>query len=522
MPDTSDGGALTVARAGTPATSTEDTDSTLDGANVDGSLVDDSLGEGSLIEGALSEGSFHDTQPVDPETTVEHSASVHLTARAEAAIATDAAPLETAARVAERQAAREPRSAGATRVPSHADDHAGPGDRARAVLAIRQSSAAQKGLLFIATLFLLHEGRPVLLPVVMAIALTFVLSSLVRRLRRLGVPEVAGAAIVVCSLLAILALVIAAFAAPAIDWWDRAPTTFRQLMESVDRVRSGIPGLEPPPPVPVVRRVARSNAAAAAAAASAASAAAPPDPIREQIASQGVTITRLVLGQFVSFAVSAAATVILLYFLLASEHWIVSRTVEAVPKRRNRALVLGGIRAAQHDIGLFLGTQSMINAGVGVATGAACVALGVPNPLLWGALAALLNYVPYLGPMLIGSILLLVGVMSFSMVSAMVLPAVAYLAIHLIEANFVTPWLIGHRLKLSPLAVFLSVMLWGWLWGIAGALLAVPILLGFRTFIKRTRRYKLLCAYLDGGYKAPPSLRSLMRVKLKRAESGLF
>jgi predicted PurR-regulated permease PerM len=469
--------------------------------------------------------SFRDTQPAeaDPDRPDGDAApdADRLDAPAEAAIATDAAPLETAARVAEWRAAAEREETRTRPASSTADDTTAPADRARAVRAIRQSSAAQKGLLLIATLFLLQEGRPVLLPVVMAIALTFVLSSLVRRLRRIGVPEVAGAAIVVGSLLAIVALVIAALAAPAIDWWDRAPTTFRQLMESVDRVRSGIPGLEPPPPVPVVRRVARSNAAATAAA-SAAAAASAPDPLREQIASQGVTITRLVLGQFVSFAVSAAATVILLYFLLASEHWIVSRTVEAVPKRRNRALVLGGIRAAQHDIGLFLGTQSMINAGVGIATGAACVALGVPNPLLWGALAALLNYVPYLGPMVIGIVLLLVGVMSFGTVSAMVLPAAAFLVIHLVEANFVTPWLVGHRLKLSPLAVFLSVMLWGWLWGIAGALLAVPILLGFRTFIKRTRRYKLLCAYLDGGYKVPPSLRSLLRVKLKRAESGLF
>jgi predicted PurR-regulated permease PerM len=434
-----------------------------------------------------------------------------LDAIGEAAISSQSEPLESAADTAEaRFAAHSP-------PPSTPPPLSTVASRLAAVLPARSPSGATKWLLFIAVLFLLREGRAVLLPVAMAVALTFVLSSLVRRLRRFGIPEVAGAAMVVAALLLVVGLVITALSAPAVDWWNRAPTTVRQMLESVDRMRSAIPGLEPPPPPPVVRRTARNSAVAPAAAASAAT----PDPIRDQIASQSVTITRVVVGQFLSFAVSAAATVILLYFLLASEHWLVSRTVEAVPRRRNRALVLGGIRAAQRDIGLYLGTQSMINVGVGLATGLATTLLGVPNPLLWGALAALLNFVPYLGPMLIACVLLMVGVMSFDVVSAMLAPAAAYLVIHLIESNFVTPWLVGHRLKLSPLAVFLSVMLWGWLWGITGALLAVPILLAVRTFCKRSRKYKLFCAYLDGGYRRPPSLRSLLRVTRRRAEEGL-
>ena len=253
----------------------------------------------------------------------------------------------------------------------------------------------------------------------------------------------------------------------------------------------------------------------AAAAARKAKAAAPPatptDAIAEKIASEGVTVTRVVLGQMLSFAVETAATVILLYFLLASEHWLVSRTVEAVPRRRTRALVLGGIRQAQREIGLFLGTMSLINLGLGTTTGFALAWMGMPNPVLWGAVSGIMNFVPYLGPAVVTGMLLLAGSMSFGIDAAMFAPPAAFLALHAIESNLVTPWVLGRRLRLAPLSVFLSVMLWGWLWGIAGALIAVPMLLGLRTVCKRSRRLKLVCVYLEGDANPPPSLRALLR-----------
>ena len=223
-----------------------------------------------------------------------------------------------------------------------------------------------------------------------------------------------------------------------------------------------------------------------------------PDPLGERLASEGWTFTRLAIGETISFALSASATVILLYFLLASERWLVTRTVAAIRRPRTRALVLAGVRQAQRDIGLFISTMSLVNVALGVATGLALWAIGLPNPVLWGTTTAVLAFIPYLGPLLITVLLLLAGSVTFGTGFAMLGPPAAFLLLHGIEANFLSPLIMGHRLRFSPVFVFLSVMVWGWLWGIAGAFLAVPLLLALRAVCKRSRRLRLVCVYLDG------------------------
>ncbi|HJV62283.1 MAG TPA: AI-2E family transporter [Albitalea sp.] len=366
------------------------------------------------------------------------------------------------------------------------------------------SSWALRALLAVAIVLLLQLGKPLFLPIAIAVAFTFVLSAPVRRLRRIGIPEAIGAGLVVAAVLGALAMIVSTVASPAADWWDRAPATVRQLVDSADRLRSSVLGGTPAP-----RRTRQA-------------AAVQPSPIADRIASEGVSFTRVVLGQMFSFALEAAATVILLYFLLASEHWLLSRTVEAVPRRRTRALVVGGVRQAQREIGLYLGTMTLINIGLGLLTATAMALIGLPNPVLWGAVAALLNYVPYLGPALMTGLLLLAGSMTFGTDAQLFAPPAAFVAFHAIESNLVTPWVVGRRLRLAPLSVFLSVMLLGWLWGIAGAFVAVPVLLGVRTVFKRSRRFKLACRYLEGDASPAPSLRVLLRSRrrLPRAEGG--
>jgi predicted PurR-regulated permease PerM len=329
------------------------------------------------------------------------------------------------------------------------------------------------------------------------VALTFVLSTPVHALRRAGIPAAVGAGLVVAAMLCAVVLAASTLAAPAADWWERAPATVRQLVESANRLRDVLGEAAPASS----RGKARPTATQAPQA----------DPIADKLASEGLTFTRVVLGQMLAFALEAAATVILLYFLLASEHWLVSRTVEAVPRRRTRALVLGGIRQAQREIGLFLGTMSLINLGLGTLTGFALASIGLPNPALWGAVTAVMNFVPYLGPAVVTGMLLLAGSMAYGVEPAMFAPPAVFLALHAVESNLVTPWVMGRRLRLAPLSVFLSVMLWGWLWGIAGALIAVPMLLGLRTICKRSRKLKLVCVYLEGDASPPPSLAALLR-----------
>ena len=252
-----------------------------------------------------------------------------------------------------------------------------------------------RGLLFIATVFLLEHARPLLLPVAIAIVFTFVLAAPVRALQRAGIHEYIGSALVIAAVLGVAVLLLMLVAAPAAAWWARAPLIVHDLVEALQGWRDALFPYAPP------ASLARAPSAA------------PVDPLGERLASEGWTFTRLAIGQTISFALSAAATVILLYFLLASERWLVMRTVAVVRRPRARALMLAGVRQAQRDIGLFISTMSLINVALGVATGLALWAIGLPNPVLWGTTTAVLAFIPYLGPLLITVLLLLAGSVAF-------------------------------------------------------------------------------------------------------------
>ncbi len=355
---------------------------------------------------------------------------------------------------------------------------------------------ASRGLLLIALLFLLREASSIVLPVLVALILTFVMAPAVRTMRHHGIPETISAAMLVTTLVGCTVLALALLAEPAAQWWQRAPEAVSQALNRVDRWRASIPGFGP-------ERRTGSRAAAQA-----------PDPLREKITSESVALTATVVGQGLRFVVSAAATTVLLYFLLASEHWVLSRCIELLPARpRLRAVVLGGLRAAQRDISRYVVSVALINSGVGFVVACVMWALDLPNPGLWGALAALMNFIPYLGPLIMSGLILGASLASSpgdGSVLALCSPMLAYLAIHAVEANAVTPTVVGKQLSMNPLSVLLSVMFWGWLWGMAGAVLAVPLLILLKAISKRNRLMRPVSVYLQGSDRPSPSLAALL------------
>lgn len=362
---------------------------------------------------------------------------------------------------------------------------------------------ALRGLLLIALVFAVREARPLLAPLLVAVMLTFALAPAVRWLRWRGVPASIGALLLVMALLLGTVSLASSLARPAASWWQTAPTTVAQLLEQLDKLRSAIPGLSPPRPAVRPGRAVPATQPA-------------PDPLKEKLASEGVALTGVVLAHGFHFVLAAAATVILTYFLLASEHWLLSRAVEALPRRRPRALLLGGVRAAQRDISRYFAAVGLINTVVGILMALLLWMLGLPNPTLWGALTALLCFIPYLGPMVLMLLLLLAGIGSFESGPEVFGPMLAFMAVHAVESNLVSPVIVGRRLSLSALSVFLSVLFWGWLWGIVGALIAVPILIGLRSVCRRRRGLRLLRLFLEGDHHPPPpSLRALLRVPPK-------
>ena len=387
-------------------------------------------------------------------------------------------------------------------------------ERPRAPLAV-------KVIAFVALVFLLESAREVVLPVAIAIILTFLLAPLVRMLRHRGLNDAVGAAVVVFGLLLTLGLLASRLVAPASEWIARTPTTVQQLIDTYERLRKSIPFMAPPeitlrPAVTAKGRPAAELVPAPAAELVPAPAPPSPDPFKDKIAIEGIALTGSLIKQATWFTVSTVATIILLFFFLASERWLMARTVEAIPKRRVRVAVIGGFRAAQRDIARYLGTQAMINAGVGLATSLALMAIGFPSPILWGVIIAVLGFIPYLGPLVYVVLLLLAGTLTYTTFGEIIAPAVAYAIINVLESNFIAPWIVGRRLEMSPLFVFLAVMVCAWMWGVAGAFLAVPLLVIIRSAARRSKSLRLWCVYLDRGRPELPTMRSLLGIGLRR------
>jgi len=156
-------------------------------------------------------------------------------------------------------------------------------------------------------------------------------------------------------------------------------------------------------------------------------------------------------------------------------------------------------RRIKQDVAAYLGTITLINAGLGVVSGLALWALGMPNPALWGVLTALLNYIPYAGALTAIVVVSMVGLLSFDELWRGLLPAAVLLALHVIESDVVTPLLVGRRLTLPPLMVFLSLTIWSWMWGIAGAMLAVPLLVVLKVAADHVEALQPLAPFLDDG-----------------------
>ena len=372
---------------------------------------------------------------------------------------------------------------------------------------------ALKVVALVALVFLLERAREVVLPVAIAVILTFLLAPLVRGLRSRGLNDALGAAVVVFGLLFMFGLLASRLAAPASEWIARAPTSMQQLIDSYERFRSSVPFMAPPQMAlnPALTVRGRQPAEIVPAPAPATS-----DPVKDRIAIEGIALTGTLIKRAAWVTVSTVATIILLFFLLASERWLMARTVEAIPQRRARVAVLGGFRAAQRDIARYLGTQATINAGVGIATTFAMMAVGLPNPILWGVVIAVLGFIPYLGPLVFVALLLLAGTITFTTFGEIVAPAAAYAIINVIESNFIAPWVVGRRLEMSPLFVFLAVMVCAWLWGVAGAFLAVPLLVIIRSAARRSKNLRLWCVYLDRGRPELPTMRALLGIGLRR------
>jgi predicted PurR-regulated permease PerM len=306
----------------------------------------------------------------------------------------------------------------------------------------------------------LKVGRPVVLPVVIAVLLSLLLSTPVRWLRHRRIPERFGAAIVVFGAIGIAAGAGALLFSPAVEWVTSAPATIEKVATKIRLITK-----------PMVALQQSADRMATVTAPSTPPGAKPP----AQVQLQGPGLFERWGLQTIEAVPAALSVVFLTYFLLASGPLFRRKLAQVLPGRRDVVHFETILSEIEIVTSKFLATATMINTGVGVMTALALWAVGVPNAILWGGVAAVLNFVPYLGPITTAFIITFAALASFDdPARAMIAPA-CFVVIHLTENNLVTPMLLGRRLPVNTVAIFLGLLFFGWIWGIPGAVLAVPL-----------------------------------------------
>ncbi len=317
-------------------------------------------------------------------------------------------------------------------------------------------SPATSALLLLAAVFGLQWAQDFFLPVVLALLLSFVFAPLVRMLRRARLPPAVGAAVVVIAALGALIFGIYQLAQPAAEWVARAPQELRTVERRLRPWRLPVERVQEA--TEEVGRIAGN------------------DPEGETVAVKPNGLGWRLVVRTGSFLATTAAVIMLLYFLLASGDFFLRKLIRILPNHEARADAVEIARRVEAEVSKYLFMVSAINVGVGVILAGVFAWVGLPNPLLWGAVAGSLAFIPYLGHWIGIAAVGAAGLVTVDDPRKVVLAMGLYALVAFLEGNVVTPMLMGRRMVLNPVAVFVGLLLWTWIWGVPGAFLAVPIL----------------------------------------------
>ncbi len=312
------------------------------------------------------------------------------------------------------------------------------------------------GIGFAVLLTVLQAGQVFLAPVTLAVVIGLMFGPVADRVESFGVPPALSAAVVVLLLLSVIASFITLFAVPLSEWVARAPLIWEKLQTQLASLK------EP------LQSIGEFQAQIASALGM--------EGAMAVTVEDGSTVTGVamlapaVLAQIAIFLAS-------LYFFVATREHIRISVLSMCVTRRMRWRTAHVFRDVEAKVSRFLLSVTMINLCVGTAVALAMWAIGMPSPLLWGAMAAVLNYIPYVGQAIMVTVLVAVGLGTQTTLPAILLPVACYAGINFVEGQIFTPHFIGRTLTLNPFIIFLSITFWIWAWGPVGGLVAVPTLL---------------------------------------------
>jgi predicted PurR-regulated permease PerM len=319
-------------------------------------------------------------------------------------------------------------------------------------------SLSLTGLFVLAALYTLYFASAFFLPIVLAFLLSFLLSPVVRAMNKLRIPNGLGAALVIFALLGSLGLAVYELAEPAYEWAEKAPRQLRRLERRLAEFKRPVQTMsKATQQVEKITQVGTGEQ---------------PNKVEVQTES----LAERVFSQATDITAGGMVMFILLFFLLASGDLFLRKLIRVLPSLSDKKRAVEIARQIERDISAYLSTITVINVALGLAVWGIMSWIGIPNPLLWGVLAFVTNYIPYLGAIIMIAVLAMVGFLTFDDTTRSLLAPGAFVGLNLLESYLVTPMVLGRRLTVNPVVVFLGLTFWGWLWGITGALIAVPIM----------------------------------------------
>jgi predicted PurR-regulated permease PerM len=312
--------------------------------------------------------------------------------------------------------------------------------------------------------FALREGAEFFMPVTAALVIAIALVPLLEWFERRGIPSKASAGLCVLIFLLLAIFAIGSIVVPASDWVAQVPTKITKVRAALEPVFDLYKNLDR-----FIDRVANQIQITHAA------------HTRTVTVEQPSSLMGLLATSAPHLLIQLFFALLVIFFFLAGWTSMRKKTIVSRGSFEGALTTARVIQQVVDATSTYLGTITLINIGLGALTAGALWLLGMPSPIMWGGIVAVANYIPYLGPIVSALLLFLGGLMTYPDIWGAMEPPAVFICFHLIEANFFTPMVVGHRLTISPLSILISLSFWAWIWGTTGALLAVPLLIIMKT-----------------------------------------
>jgi predicted PurR-regulated permease PerM len=312
--------------------------------------------------------------------------------------------------------------------------------------------------------FALQLGAEFFMPVTAALVVAVALVPLLEWFERRGIPSKAAAGLCVILFLLIAIFAIGTIVVPASDWVAQVPTKITKVRAALEPIFDLYKNLDR-----FIDRVANQIELTHAAHS------------RTVTIEQPNSVMGLLATSAPHLLIQLFFALLVIFFFLAGWTSMRKRTIVSRGSFEGALTTARVIQQVVDATSTYLGTITLINIGLGALTAGALWLLGMPSPIMWGGIVAVANYIPYLGPIVCALLLFVGGLMTYPDIWGALAPPAAFICFHLIEANFFTPMVVGHRLTISPLSILISLSFWAWIWGTTGALLAVPLLIIMKT-----------------------------------------